>query len=161
MLNKLFCFINFISILSSSCNLQNNTKILIEPFEFEIHNDIKSIQKQCENRNIGLVYENSYEGINEGVEKYYCNEIIDSIHYYFELFIINNKIEGVEMYIKSMKNDSLGFLELINAKIIPKFRKDIANLEDSNVEIINSYDKNNNLYLSLKVSSRKLINKLK
>lgn len=114
-------FISFILLLVSfSCKRVN---VLVKPYYFLLGGNIEFLKDELKKQNIMLVYENSYEGEDKGIRKYYYNAIYESIYYHVELFTIESNIKSLEIELTSNELGQVEFYDKIDKEIIPKFKK--------------------------------------
>src|SRR5688500_5115226 len=70
MRNKNLYLIVFV-LLASSCSREKAVSVIIHPLQINFYADISELREQLKERNTTLVYENSYEGEQRGIQLFY------------------------------------------------------------------------------------------
>lgn len=120
-----------IGVLLASCSREKSVPIAIYPLEINFNGDINHLREQLSKRDASLAYEDSYENIDKGIRLFYLNDDNDSMHYRFDVFVIDGKIKGVDgaIFSKYLSKDTL--YHRIEAVILPSFKESTEELKNA------------------------------
>ncbi len=121
--------------LFASCTQKEVIPIQIYPLQINFYGKVEQLSNQLDTRNAQLVYENSFSGEDKGVKFYYFDDENDSLHYHFEIYTINDRIEGINGSISSKNMEEESLYEKVEKEIVIKFKSSTSKLLDEDIEV--------------------------
>jgi hypothetical protein len=112
----------FLIFLLVSCS-KDEVLIKVPPLSFSLRGSVDDLKYHLKERNVLLIYENSYEGDKDGIKKFYFNDSAESMNYYVEIFSISDKINGFNVILTSNSLTSENFYKKIQGTILPVVEK--------------------------------------
>ncbi len=120
-------------LLASSCSREKRVPVIIHPLQIDLNGDIEGLRQQLYNRSASLAYEDSYEGVDRGVKLFYLNDDNDGMHYYFQIFTVMDRIQGINASISSSQMSPARLYRKVEKDILPDFQESTTELKDAMV----------------------------